>query len=237
MKWFLKKWEGVIPHYDFRRWKIELWKSPKWLGYEKDIFNYFNYIDLKWIDDLENSLWKTEDKLTDEIRKIWNNIETQLKNKEKEKIYNISLSESIKKTIIDLIIFMDYKLLFYHIHKYFTNRKNTKKIDQTLQDKINKIAKVCWIEGSLNQLNKTLYDLTKQPRHRMFLYSDEDIFYFWDQPFHFRPNINNWTKDGNNFQTFFSRKWSRLYFPINKNIALIIENPCELQEKILLESW
>jgi|GEM_PF-6516266 len=86
---------------------------------------------------------------------------------------------------------MDYKLLFYYVHKYFTNKKSTKRIDQSAQNTIDRIAKNCSMEASLNQINKTLYDLIKEPWHWMRLYSDDDIFYFGDQPFHFRANINN----------------------------------------------
>lgn len=198
--------------------------SPSNFGYDRDIFNYYDELRWERITTLEDSLWGIEWELTTKVRDLTLSIQSQINTK--NEIISINIKQEEKELIIDIILFMSYKILFYEVRKWQeTKVQNGQEITQYVHDKINQIVSNCSLENCLKSESLSLYDLCKDPRKWLWIYSDQDLFYFWDQPFHFSTNRNNWTNDGNNFQTFFSRKWSNLYFPITKNLALVIENP------------
>lgn len=197
--------------------------SPSDFGHEKDVFNFFE----NWVRNTtyEDQLWNIEGNRNTLLQKIANTVQffTKNNNCEQWKSYPINfLNNEIKKSIIDMLVFMNYKLFYYEIWKRLTKKKINKN-DFTKEHLrfIHEIVSQCDIEWILQQYWKSLYDLCNDPQKRCILYSNEDLFYFWDQPFHFRTNRNKW--DWNNFQTFFQRIWSSLYFPISKNIAILIE--------------
>jgi len=222
MKNFINWERESLFKYDIKQKKV-YWEAIHTLWSEKDVFNFFeNWIrNTKYEDELGNFEWNRSILLQEIIKQSDDFI--QLNSCKGWKSYQIDfLNNQIKENIISMILFMNHKLLYHEIRRWFTlNEIYKSEFDEETLKLIHEITSQSDVEWILRICWKSLYNLCDDPWKWCILYSDEDIFYFWDQPFHFRANRNEW--DWNNFQTFFQRIWSSLYFPISKNIAILIE--------------
>ena len=187
---------------------------------ERDVFNVFeNWIrNTKHEDELGAFEWNRNTLLQEIIKQSHDFIQSN--SCEGWKSYPIMfLNNDMKKQIIDMLNFMNYKLFYHEIWKRFKGKDII--ITEEYMEMIKNISELCDLENILQKGWRSLYDFCYDPRKWCILYSDEDLFTFWDQPFHFRVNKGEW--DWNDFSTFFTKKHLNLCFPISKNIAVIIE--------------
>ncbi|PID34722.1 MAG: hypothetical protein CR971_01755 [candidate division SR1 bacterium] len=208
---YLKEQNKIVSH--GRRTKKGKEKLKISIGAENNLFNYRDEEKEECVDDLESSMGSNEEL-------DFNNL---LRGLEQE-IHEIGvLSEKTMKTsrqkIFDMYLFALYKIFFSYVYKYLEiPEKKTKE----QRDYIDILSK-CFIHSMQNNyLGLTLNNVLQW--FWLFIYIEEPVVYFGDFPFHLRPNRNNGTDDGNNLTTFLKRKGSNLYFPLNKNLFVIIEN-------------
>jgi len=198
-----KDWEYIYDERNNPRTTKGIWWHP-------DVYTYFDIND--------SSNWRIPNKQLEED--LWNIFEKKYSEILKDILENISslsftFTPENKKLILEIIEFSIWKILF---HKLWENKgtKNTKEELDLLNSITNYILS--------NALSSFFDALLEDKRIWKIIYSQEDVFFIWDSIFHIRPNWRNGEEYNNNLLEFLSNPWSNIFFPLSKNIALVIES-------------
>ena len=201
-------WDWKLHFFEKKDWKfLYIWeRTTKSVGYEEDVFNYFEpHDDRDWIqrsDDLEHELWNDfENRYTLLLNEILGKVE--------EWKYNFTPDD--KQLLLDIMKFSLWKILF---HKYWEIKgtSNTEEEIHLLKSITDKV-----ISGLSPFFQKLLTDHWNWK----ILHSEDEPFFIWDSIFHVRANSQAW----NNLTELLNSPWSNLFFPLSKSIALVIEYP------------
>ena len=198
-----------LHYFEMRDWEFQyMWeRNTDSIWYENHVFNYFlEHENRKWwvrFDELEVRLWTNfEDKLTKILDKILGHVEQG----------SFIFTKENKTFFLDLMWFSLWKIQFHKLWKE-KNEKNNQKDILLLTHLTNEI--ISMLDSFFNELLKDKYI-------RKIIYSQEDTFYFWDSIFHIKPNPK-WVSY-NDLTEFSDNLGSNVFFPVSKNIALVIES-------------
>ena len=201
-------WDWKLHFFEKKDWEfLYIWeRTTKGIGYEGDVFNYFEPHDNRnWgrrFDALEGKLWNN---FENEYSSLLNKILKQVK------AWNYNFTPDDKQLLLDIMKFSLWKILF---HKYWKIKwtNNTK-------DELNLLTSIT--DGVISELSRFFQGLLTDRWNWKILHSEDEPFFIWDSIFHVRVNGGKC----NNLTEFIDTPWSTLFFPLSKSIALVIEYP------------